>query len=251
MSWVGLDVSKYQGDIDWAKVRKAGYKYAMIRAVSSNKNGLYVDPYFRKNMEAAKAAGVKCGVYIYSYATNEDEVEAEINFLLNELKTFALDMPVAFDYEYEPSILALTNAERTQNVRKACKMIEDAGYYAMLYCSCDFLRNKLDYTELAGYDIWIAHYGECNDAPLPVGIHQVSSTGIVPGIKGNVDIDMFYKAYDTFVKPVTKTDDAPTDTQNGVKTITFGPMSEGDYNKLYQIVFDAAKDLGNIEVKES
>lgn len=254
MSYVGIDVSKYQGDIDWTKVRKAGYRYAMIRAVSSNKTGLYVDPYFEKNMRNAKAAGVSCGAYIYSYATNEKEVKKEIDFLLNVLNKFEINMPVAFDYEYEESILALTNEERTNNVRTACEMIEKAGYYAMLYCSCDFLRNKLNASELSDIDVWIAHYGKCEDSPLPVGIHQVSNTGIVPGIKGNVDIDQFYKAYDTFIAPVklgsTTSGGSTEDAAKTTKSITFGPMSEGDYNTLYKIVFDAAKELGGIEVKE-
>lgn len=251
MSWTGIDVSKYQGEIDWKKVKRAGYSYAMIRAVSSNKNGLYVDPYFEKNMKAAKEAGVKCGAYIYSYATNVNDTQKEIEYLLNVLKEFAIDMPIAFDYEYEPSILALTNEERTLIVRTACDLIEKAGYYAMIYCSCDFLKNKLNANELKQYDVWIAHYGECDDAALPYGIHQVSSTGTVPGVTGNCDVDIFYKQYDKIISPVKKTESADEAAKEPQKTITFGPMSEGDYNKLYKIVFDAASGLGNIEVKES
>lgn len=109
-------------------------------------------------------------------------------------------MPLVYDMEYEPGILALDNATRTAMVKAFLGELEAAGYYAMLYCSTNFLKTKLNYNELTSYDIWAAQYGPSCNSPLPYGIWQYSSTGSVPGISGNVDLDIVYKDYPQIIK---------------------------------------------------
>lgn len=252
MPYSGIDVSQHQGRIDWGMVAKSGIRYAMLRIASSNENGLYIDIEFTRNIREAAKNGVKVGVYWYTYATTIKQLRKEWEFVFAELKKHKLQMPVAYDIEYEPSILALPKSERTKLAAEACRLIEAAGYYAMIYCSCDFYKSKLDYKKLAKYDVWIAHYKGTthDDCPVEPGIWQYSSRGYVPGMACNFDLDIFYKAYDKICKPVGGDLDNPVapSSKAALRKIIVGPMSNGDYDTIKPKIDKIAAEIGNISV---
>lgn len=240
-----IDVSKYQGDIDFEAVKRSGIGLVMVRAVSSNSGGLYVDPYFVKNVEGFRRVGICVGAYVYSYANSISKVEKEINFLLNAMKGLDINGPVAYDMEYEDCILELSNAGRTDIAIHALDMIENAGYYAMMYCSENFINNLLDYERMRPYDLWVAAYKNKVSCKIPYGMWQYSSTGVNPGVSGNVDLDYCYKDYEKIIKNMSCSES--DDTVDGTH-IVVGPMSCGDYNAVMAVANDVANRLGNIKV---
>ena len=196
----GIDVSKWQGRIDWAKVKASGVQFAIIRA-GYGREVSQKDAYFEANYAGAKAAGLPVGAYWYSYATTTEGAKAEARACLEVIRGKSFEFPVWFDQEYEPAIKALTKQQRTDIVKAFCETLEAAGYYTGLYCSRDWLQNWLYPAQLKAYDIWVAAYGSSpGRVPLPYGMWQRSSSGKVPGISGNVDLDIAYKDYPAIIK---------------------------------------------------
>lgn len=241
-----IDVSKWQGAVNWAAVKKAGVIHAMLRAGY----GGYVsqkDPQFDRNVQQCEANGIAWGCYWYSYATSAAQARQEALCCLQVIKGMKPTMPVAYDIEYEPGILALTNAQRTELVKAFLGEIEAAGYYGMLYASRDFIANKLNYKDLARYDVWCAQYGSKCTCPLPYGIWQYSSKNAlgIPGYGNSLDCDHVYKDYPSIIKAAglngfaktaqtpsapdtnTEPDDSATN-----QMLTIGPVSNGDASTL-------------------
>lgn len=209
----GVDVAKYQGDIDWPAVAASGKKFAMIRAGSWVSGKLTKDPYFEKNYTEAKAAGLRVGTYFYSHSWTVDSIHNETAFFLNIIKGKQFDMPVCMDYEYDKEIVALTNERRTENVKAFLQDLEDAGCFAALYASTNFINSLLNYTELTCWDMWAAQYGTKCTCALPFGLWQhhggpqKNSVGVetwpggtCPGISGWVDLDTCYKDYPSIIR---------------------------------------------------
>ena len=184
----GLDVSKYQGAIDWPTVASQGYTFAFIR-LGTSKSGL--DPTFVPNMLGASAAGLRTGAYVYSYATTVEAAVAEATFAVNAMQNMPVSFPVAFDIEdtvHKP----LTPQQQQEIVTAFCTVIENAGYYPMVYASKNWYLNRLGHTV---YDQWVAQYADACDYPLPFAVWQATSNGAIAGINGRVDIDYLYKDY--------------------------------------------------------
>ena len=164
--YYAIDVSKHQGKFNWPAAYGKGIRHAMLRAgygrYSSQK-----DPQFERNAAECARLGIQYGVYWYSYATTPAEARQEARCCLAAIKGKHLCLPVAYDIEYEPCILRLTNAQRTALVEAFLGEVEAAGYYGILYASCDFIRHRLDYKALSKYDIWVAQYGSACTCPLP------------------------------------------------------------------------------------
>lgn len=188
MATEGIDVSRYQGTVNWQQVAGAGKTFALIRAGYGRESD-QVDPYFARNYNGATAAGLAVGCYWYSYATTVARARAEADTCLAALGSREFPMGVWFDQEYEPGILALTNAQRTSIVKAFLTRIRQAGYTAGLYCSADWLRSRLTTSQFTGENLWIAHYASTLNAALPVNIWQYTDTGRVAGVSGNVDLD--------------------------------------------------------------
>ena len=196
----GIDVSYHQGLIDWAAVKKAGVRFAILRAgfgrEISQKDGC-----FEENYAACKAAGIPVGAYWYSYATDTAAARKEAATCLKAIEGKSFESPVWFDQEYEPGIKALTDRQRVEIVKAFCNTLEDAGYYTGLYCSRDWLKNYLIPNQLKAYDVWVAAYAsDPGSVPLPYGMWQYSSTGHIQGIAGNVDLDVAYKDYPSIIR---------------------------------------------------
>ena len=197
----GIDVSKWQGSIDWARVKASGtVEFAILRA-GYGSLVKQKDKMFDANYNACKRLGIPVGAYWYSYATTTAGARREARAFLKVVAGKTFEYPLWFDQEYEPKIKALSTAKRTEIVKAFCEELETAGYYTGLYCSRDWLQNYLNYKELAHLDIWVAAYGStAGNVPLPYGMWQCSSSGKVNGISGNVDIDIAYKDYPAIMK---------------------------------------------------
>jgi len=213
----GIDVSKWQGNIDWNAVKKSGVKFAIIRA--GNRYGssgeIVEDPYFAYNFKSALGAGLKVGVYFYSQAINESEAIDEANKTLSLIKKYRaefeaetgkkadLTYPIFIDTEYLGGGRAdsLTAAARTACVKAFCKKVEATGYEAGVYANKDWFMYNLYAGELNDYCIWVAQYpknyteGMKSTYTGPHRIWQYTSSGIVSGISGRVDMNICYQDF--------------------------------------------------------
>lgn len=190
---MGIDVSSWQGDVDWNAVAASGVQFAFIR-VGSMKNGL--DVKFNQNMAQANAAGIKTGVYIYSYALDAQQAAMEAVFVLAAIQNHTVNMPVVIDIENSTQE-ALTREQQAEIANTFCMIIEGAGYYPMVYASKNWFLNRMG---PIGYDKWVAQYNVACDIE-EASFWQASSTGRIPGIEGNVDIDYQYKDLSAYIIP--------------------------------------------------
>ena len=196
-----IDVSTWNGNIDWDKVYKSGVRYAMIRSSFGIENPNQVDNKFVRNITNAQRAGVKCGIYHYSYAKSAAEAKKEAEFCLKTIKGYKIDLPVAFDIE-DSSQTGLGRRVCTDMVIAFCDKIKSAGYRPMLYCNPNWLQNYLYKDELLKkYDIWLANWGVSSPS-YDCAIWQYSESGSVPGVSGSVDMNWIFKDY-TSTKPAT------------------------------------------------
>lgn len=199
MKFKGIDVSKWQGGVNWNEVRKDGTEFAIIREGWGKKSPNQIDKKFRENYENAKAVGISVGAYHYSYADSVDDAKREAEFCLENIQGLKLEYPVCFDIE-DKEMLKLSNRKRTDIVKAFCGEIEKAGYYAMFYCNLNWLNNYLIKDELIQkYDLWLAQWN-VGEPGIPCGIWQKSDKGVINGISGNVDIDISYKNYPEIMK---------------------------------------------------
>ena len=195
----GIDVSKYEGQIDWSKVKNSGIQFAMIRTGYGGDVEDWdsqTDAYFESNYKGATNEGIKVGVYHYSYATNVSMAEDEANFCLHILNGRHLDYPVAYDVE-DPSQYGLSADTMAQIVQTFCSRIQQAGYKAVVYSYATFYDSKLTGPLVSQYDTWIANYTR-DSAPhfnRNYTMWQYTSSGSVPGISGACDLDYSYVDY--------------------------------------------------------
>ena len=191
----GIDVSKYQGTIDWEKVKASGVQFAILRAGY----GMYenqIDPTFEKNYSECKRVGIPVATYWYTYATSTEQARKETEVYLKALKGKSTELPNFLDMEYEPSIKSLSKQLRTDICKAFMEEIKKSGYKTGLYCSYDWIKNWLYEKQLTNYDKWIAQYSNsCSYTGSDLSIWQYTSTGKVDGINGNVDLDYCYKNY--------------------------------------------------------
>lgn len=195
----GIDVSRHQGTIDWAKVKKSGIEFVMIRA-GYGKYSDQVDANFKTNIAGAQKAGLDCGVYWYSYALNTSDALAEAKTCYNTIKGYKLSYPVAFDIE-ESSQMALTTTQVSNITKVFCEYLESQKYYVSVYSFASMLKDKMNSSVLTKYDIWVAHINVSQpNYSGNYGMWQYSHTGSVSGISGNVDLDYSYKYYPGIMK---------------------------------------------------
>lgn len=192
-----IDVSRYQGLIDWAQVAAAGYKGAMLKTVSTNyklskrSDGLYIDPTFETNYRNTKAAGLDVGVYYYTYATSEAMADAELALLRQAVYGKELTMPVAVDME-NAALTVLKPKDLTNLAAYHLEQIEKMGFFAQLYTYTSYANRNLEMERLAErWDIWLADYtGKTPKVRFKYSAHQHTSKGSVPGITGDVDLNV-------------------------------------------------------------
>lgn len=190
---IGIDVSKWQGDIDFKKLKDAEVEFVIIRVGSSTGiNGEnFVDSKFIQNIENANSVGIPVGVYFYSYANSMERAINDAKWIIDVIKDYRVELPIAFDWEnwgsfnkYELSFLGLTNI-----AKKFMDTVKDAGYEAMLYSSKTYLENIWMGMD---YPVWLAHYTKNTNYTGDYSYWQLCSNGRVDGINGDVDIDIRY-----------------------------------------------------------
>lgn len=197
MKRYGVDVSKWQGNIDWNTAKKT-IGFAVIRA-GYGKEKTQVDKYFHTNIKNAQANGVPVGVYWYSYARSVEEAKNEAKVCLEVIKGYKLEYPVVFDIE-DSSQITLSKRVLTDICKAFCNEIEKAGYYAMIYTNCNWLKNHLYADELLSkYDLWLAQWN-VKEPSYNCGMWQTSDKGLIDGISGNVDLNTAFKDYPTIMK---------------------------------------------------
>nr|DAE53429.1 MAG TPA: PlyB like endolysin [Caudoviricetes sp.] len=196
-----IDVSRYQGKIKldgWKQVKSAGYKGVMLKTVSTNKklssraDGLYIDPTFENNYRNAKAAGLDVGVYYYTYAISRTGADKELALLTEALRGKELTLPVAVDVE-DNKLKQLGKQALTDLTAYALDRVEAMGFYAQLYTYTSFANSRLyaGGAALKPYDVWLADYtGKPPKVSFKYNAHQHTSKGSVPGISGNVDLNV-------------------------------------------------------------
>lgn len=199
MATQGIDVSKWQGNINFDLVRSSGIKFVMIRA-GYGRYAYQKDEYFEQNYKRAKAAGLGVGAYWYSYATNAAQATEEAKVFCEVIKGKTFEYPVAFDIE-DKTQSGLARGTIDQIVTAFCSYMEKAGYYVSLYSYASFLNNKISSSVRAKYDIWVAHFDVMTPAYNGAyGMWQNSDKYKVRGINGNVDHDYAYKDYPSIMK---------------------------------------------------
>lgn len=195
----GIDVSKYNGTINWTAVKNSGIDFAFVRTSyrGYGTGKLANDAYAPANMKNAAAAGVRIGAYIFSQAITVEEAQQEADYLLNSVKGYNITMPLVFDFEYfEGGRLAkakLTNRKRTDICLAFCERIKAAGYTPLVYANKSMLTNDLYASEISSkYLIWLAHYTSASNYTGDYTFWQYTENGKVSGISGVVDKNVWY-----------------------------------------------------------
>lgn len=197
----GIDVSKYQGTIDWAAVKEEGIEYAFIRlglrGYESAK--IVLDEYYEANMKGANSAGVAAGVYFFTQAVTVEEAKEEADFVIEHLAGYDVSCPVVFDVERisggKGRADQLTKEERTDITIAFCEAVKAAGYTPMIYGNVVCFTRLLDMTKLNDYEKWYAFYDDYMYMPYNVSCWQYTEKGLVDGIPGNVDLNISFKTW--------------------------------------------------------
>lgn len=208
-SYMGIDVSQYNGDINWTNVKNSGIDFAIIRVGFrgwGQAGNFKEDANFKTNIQNAKAAGLKVGVYFVTQAKNDQESIQEANWVLDKIRNYHLDYPVALDIEASN---APDNTGRADNLDKStrgrlarifCQTIQNSGYVPMIYLNVDWAKNRVDMSQLTEYDTWIANYKHnVTLKPSYSGkytIWQYTDIGQISGINSKVDVNISYKRYE-------------------------------------------------------
>mgnify|MGYP003303604279 CR=1 FL=1 len=195
---VGIDVSKWQGKIDWETVANAGIDFAIIRCgYRGSSTGVIVeDPYFKDNIKGATENGIKVGVYFFTQAITEAEAVEEASTAISLVSGYKLNFPIYIDTEGSGGRAdSLSKADRTAIVKAFCETVRNSGYKPGIYASKYWYYDNLDVSQLSTYNIWVAQYNtECNYSGR-YDMWQYTSSGSVPGINGNVDMNICYTKY--------------------------------------------------------
>lgn len=199
MEYKVIDVSTWQKNIDWQKVKNDGIQAVIARSSFGRAANGQKDNRFEEHYKGAKAVGLPVGAYHYSYAKNIQEAKEEADFFLDCVKGKTFEYPVAFDIE-ESSQAALGKKVVTDIIIAFCEKVEAAGYYVMVYTNLNWLTNYIDTSRISKYDTWLAQWASQPTYKGFFGIWQYTSKGSVNGISGDVDMNISYKNYPEIIK---------------------------------------------------
>lgn len=255
MKLKGIDISTWQGNVDFKKVKEAGIDFVIIRTGygSSGK-----DNKLDANVKGCEAVGLPYGFYHYSYARNSQEAKTEVQNLLNLIKGYKPTYPVYIDMEDADGYKKKFNVSYANCINICeieCLALEEAGYYAGIYANLDWLNNKINSSKLDRFDKWVAQWATKCTYAGSYGVWQYTSDGKVNGISGRVDMNECFKDYPTLIKNAglngfkgtteTKTETNKTPVENvkkPVENFTTYKIKTGDtlsgiaakYNTTYQ-----------------
>lgn len=203
LSYLGADLSKYNGDVNFASMKAAGVDYVMIRVGSRgyNTGKITLDEKFNEYIKAASEAGLQIGVYFASQAISQEEASQEADFVLQNLAPYqaSITYPVAFDMEFaandEARIDGLRAADRTAIATTFLDKIKNAGYIPMVYGNKEWLIKEVDMTGLQQYDVWLSQEEEAPDYPYQFAMWQYTTDGVLNGVPGDVGLDISFVNY--------------------------------------------------------
>lgn len=203
ISYVGVDISKHNGSVNFRSLKAAGIDYVMIRlgARGYSTGQLSLDDNFAENMEAAVEAGLDIGIYFYSQAINQEEAVQEVNFIVQNLEPYRANItyPVAFDMENvsndKARIDELTRDDKTAITDSFLSGIQAAGYIPMIYGNKEWLIKNIDLAKLQNYDIWLSQDEDIPDYPYQFAMWQYTTTGVVNGVKGDANLNICFVSY--------------------------------------------------------
>lgn len=196
-TYTGIDVSVFQGDIDWDAVKNDGIDFVMLRVGYrgyGQKGIMGKDDKFDSNYEGAKKAGLKVGAYFFSQATNENEAREEAAFVLDAVRDCPLDYPIAYDWEFVDNGEARTNGMTSEDItvcaKAFCEAIKSAGKVPVIYFNCETGYFNYDLPQVKDYGFWLAEYYDTPSFYYNYKMWQYSKTGSVDGISGDVDMNI-------------------------------------------------------------
>ena len=193
----GIDVSVWQGEIDWQQVKDSGVEFAIIRVGGRgmDEGGFYTDDNAQSYYEGATAAGLKVGAYFFSQAITVEEAVEEAEFVLDAVKDWDVQMPLVYDWEYMGEDVRTSKMDSrtlTDMAKAFCDTIKEAGYEPMIYFGRNQSMNMMKLEELVDYPFWLAMYSTVMDYPYKIDMWQYTDQGTVPGIAGNVDLNLMF-----------------------------------------------------------
>lgn len=198
-SRLGIDVSEYQPEVDWQQVKDYGVDFVIVRVGYrgyGEAGKLVEDSMFRSHVEGALAAGLDVGVYFFSQAVNKEEAEEEAQFVLEQIQDYDIKGPVVYDTEEIKNDTARTDdldgKAFTDHCITFCDAVKAAGYGTMIYANMKWMAFTLDLTRLTDYEKWYADYEPLPQCPYEISMWQYTETGQVPGIDGNVDMNLWF-----------------------------------------------------------
>lgn len=196
---IGIDVSKWQGYIDWKRVKESGIEFAMIRVGyrGSSVGNIVMDPYFEQNIKGAIANDIYVGIYFFSMATTEEEAIQEAAWTVEVIKKYRITYPVAYDFESfgQGRVAEVSQEQMNNNAVAFLNYIKSSGYDAMMYGSKNAFNIRWTMSKFSNFKIWLAHYTETTDYTGRYNLWQHTSKGSVDGINGNVDMNIAYFKY--------------------------------------------------------
>lgn len=201
VSFLGADISKYQGKVDFYQLKEAGIDFVMLRvgARGYGSGQIIMDEYFATNIQKAAEAGLDIGVYFFSQAITEAEAIEEANLVIQNLEGYKIQYPVAFDMEYVENDTArvetLTRADKTTVTKAFLDTVQAAGYRPMIYGNKEWLLKRIDLAKLTAYDIWLSQQKDIPDYPYKFAMWQYTTSAEINGISGYTDLNICFIDY--------------------------------------------------------
>ena len=190
---IGIDISKWQGNVDFQKLKEANVEFVMIRLGYQTGFGkeIVLDKYYEQNIKLANKYGIKAGVYFYSYAKNTNDAKKQAEFVKKHIKNYKIDMPIAFDFEDWKNIelAKLSIYDINKNAKTFLEEIKKDGYQVLNYGSKYYLENIWD----IDYPTWLAHYTGKTNYSKDYKMWQLTENGLISGVQGFVDVNVLYK----------------------------------------------------------
>ena len=203
ISYVGVDISRQNGDVNFTSVKAAGVDYVMIRLGGRgySTGQITLDENFKKNIEGALAAGLDVGVYFYSQAISQEEAVEEVNFVIQNLEPYRAQVkyPIAFDMEFVSNDTAridgLSKEDKTNIATSFLEGVKASGYVPMLYGDKEWLIKEIDLARLKDYDVWLAQEEDLPDYPYQYTMWQYSTEGVLNGVAGEANLNICFVGY--------------------------------------------------------
>ncbi len=254
----GIDVSKYNGDVDFTKVKKAGYNFVAIRCGTSYHQEYNKDTKFDKNYADARAAGLNVGVYFYTYATTVSAAKRDAEWCIEMIKDKSYQYPIALDIE-DSCQKNMSKEQLSAIVKTFCDTVKKSGYYVCVYSYLDMINNQMDDEIKSNYDLWVAQWNTSCTYKGEYGLWQNSDKGRIPGIDCDFDTDFSYKDYESIIsaggynnyaKDALNPKTTVTNMTDGIK-ITFEAVKGATSYSLYKqtksgLYFEVASGLTDL-----